>query len=58
MDKSQDYIKLMNNSIRSLFFDALKVSANRPTLAYFIMRTILWQRNSARRRMRNLLELR
>jgi len=52
MNKTQGYIELMNNSIRSLFMDALRVSINRPALAYFIMRTIFWQRRAAERRLR------
>ena len=51
MDKTQDYIKLMNSSMRSLFMDALKVSVNQPNLAYFILKTILWQRRAAVKRM-------
>ncbi len=52
MENTQDYIKLMNNSIHKLFLNALRVSAKRPRLSYFIIRTILWQRNAARRRLR------
>lgn len=48
----QDYIGLMNESIRSLFWDALKISANRPALEAFIIRTILWQRKAAQLRMK------
>lgn len=48
----QDYIGLMNESIRSIFLDALKISANQPALEAFIISTILWQRKAARLRMK------
>lgn len=47
MDISTGYIELMNNSIRRLFVDALKVSTGKPSLAAFILATIIRQRRAA-----------
>jgi MoaA/NifB/PqqE/SkfB family radical SAM enzyme len=47
MKTSTGYIQQMNNSIRRLFVDALKISAGRPALAAFILKTIIRQKRAA-----------
>lgn len=44
MADAEKYIGLMNNSIRGLFKDALKISIKNPSLSLFIMKVILKQR--------------
>jgi len=48
MSEQNDYLNLMNRGIRQLVVDALKVSLLKPGLAYFIMRSIFWQKNASR----------
>jgi len=52
MSEQNDYLNLMNRGIRQLVVDALKVSLLKPGLAYFIMRSIFWQKNATRRRQK------
>jgi MoaA/NifB/PqqE/SkfB family radical SAM enzyme len=52
MSEQNDYLNLMNRGIRQLVVDALKVSLLKPGLAYFIMRSIFWQKNATRLRQK------
>ena len=51
MQEDNKYIELMDQSIKSLFRDALRVSFKSPSMAYFIFRTIRWQKKAAKLRM-------
>ena len=51
MNENNDYIDLMNQGIRQLVTDALKVSLLKPRLAYFIVRSIIWQKRAAKLRL-------
>lgn len=51
MQEDTRYIDLMNHSIKSTFRDALRVSLKQPALAYFVFRTIRWQKKAAQRRV-------
>jgi len=42
----------MNQGIRQLVVDALKVSLLKPGLAYFIVRSIIWQKKATKRRQK------
>lgn len=50
MEDNQNYISLMDQSIRSMFDDALRIVLKSPTLAWFVLRMILKQRRAARLR--------
>lgn len=50
MSEGQDYIALMNQSIKGLFRDALRIVWKRPALGWFVWRTIRNQKRAARRR--------
>ena len=47
MEEKNNYIELMNNEIKNLFKNALRISLRNPSLAYFILRTIRWQKKAA-----------
>jgi MoaA/NifB/PqqE/SkfB family radical SAM enzyme len=51
MNENNDYIELMNQGIRQLVIDALKVSLLKPWLAYFIVRSVIWQKKAAKLRL-------
>ncbi len=46
MQEDTNYLNLMNQGIRQLVTDALKVSLLKPSLAAFIFKTIRWQKNA------------
>lgn len=50
--EDRDYIQLMEQSIRSMFRDALRVVAKRPGLMWFALRMVFKQRRAARLRAR------
>ncbi len=52
MSEPVDYIGHMNESIQSLLKDALRISLRHPSMALYILRTMLRQRKAARRRAR------
>jgi len=46
MKEANNYTKLMNKALRGLFTDALKISLKSPRMAYFIFKTIRWQKEA------------
>jgi uncharacterized radical SAM superfamily Fe-S cluster-containing enzyme len=45
-----DYVRLLDESIRNLFRDALRISVRNPKMAIFLCRTLFHQRRAARTR--------
>ena len=43
----EKYINLMNYAIRQLLWDALKISIKNPSLAWYILRAVIWQKRAA-----------
>jgi len=52
MSEKNEYLNLMNRGIHQLVSDAFKVSLRKPGLAYFIVRSIVWQKKATRRRQK------
>ncbi len=50
MSEQNEFLNLMNKGIQQLVSDALKVSLLKPGLAYFIIRSIIWQKKATKRR--------
>ena len=46
-----NYDRLLNESLRIFFKDALRITLRNPSQAYFFYRTIRWQKKAARVRL-------
>lgn len=49
--KESNFIRLLNESLKIFFKDALRVSLKNPSQAYFFYKTIRWQTKAARQRI-------
>ncbi|UCG91883.1 MAG: radical SAM protein [candidate division WOR-3 bacterium] len=50
-DNDDNFRKVLNESLKIFFKDALRISVKRPSQAYFFYQTIRWQQKAARRRL-------
>ncbi len=47
-DRESNFSKVLNNSLSIFFKDALRVALTSPSQAYFLLRTIRWQKKASR----------